>query len=77
MRKAILVAVLGAGLLFGLGGGVALAAKPANEACLGEDISGYAAGGSDFGQFISAIARNGTSGAGYELQLHLAGSPFP
>lgn len=59
---------------------VALAAKPNNQACLGEDFSGYAqdganppgfAGGAGFGGFIAGgIA---PEGAGGEIQAHLAG----
>lgn len=63
----------------------ALAAKPANQACLGEDFSGYARSGETnpaslvsfgpgvgFGTFISGLAQ-GTDGIGDEVQNHQAG----
>jgi hypothetical protein len=49
-----------------------LAAKPNNQACLGHDVSGYAAAGAGFGGFISGLASTG-QGVGDELQAHLAG----
>ena len=51
---------------------VAFAAKPNNQACLGNDFSGYAQGGSLFGDFISFLAMF-TRGVGNEIQAHLAG----
>ena len=48
------------------------AAQPNNQACLGEDISGYAQGGSAFGGFIGGLAQN-TQGVGGEIQAHQAG----
>jgi hypothetical protein len=51
---------------------VAFAAKPNNQACLGHDFSGYAQGGSLFGDFISFLATF-TQGIGNEIQAHLAG----
>ncbi|TLX99707.1 MAG: hypothetical protein E6K92_10090 [Thaumarchaeota archaeon] len=50
----------------------AFAAKPNNQACLGHDFSGYAKGGSLFGDFISFLATF-TQGIGNEIQAHLAG----
>ena len=50
----------------------AFAAKPNNQACLGNDFSGYAKGGSLFGDFISFLATS-TQGIGNEIQAHLAG----
>ena len=51
---------------------VAFAAKPNNQACLGNDFSGYAQGGSLFGDFVSFLAKF-TQGIGNEIQTHLAG----
>jgi hypothetical protein len=51
---------------------VAEAAEPNNQACLGNDFSGYAKGGSDFGAFVSGLAQN-TQGIRNEVQAHLAG----
>ena len=53
-------------------GHLAFAAKPNNQACLGHDFSGYAQGGSLFGDFISFLATL-TQGIGNEIQAHLAG----
>ena len=50
----------------------AFAAKPNNQACLGHDFSGYAQGGSLFGDFILFLATF-TQGIGNEIQAHLAG----
>jgi hypothetical protein len=50
----------------------AIAGTPANHACLGHDLSGYAQGGSGFGGFISGIGST-TQGVGTEIQAHLAG----
>jgi hypothetical protein len=50
----------------------AFAAKPANQACLGKDMSGYAEGGSGFGGFVAGLAAT-TTGVGGEIQAHLAG----
>jgi hypothetical protein len=71
MRRFVIAAAGAAALTFGAT--PALAAQPANQACLGHDVSGYAAGGADFGQFIAAVATNDTAGAGAEFQAHLAG----
>ena len=51
---------------------LAFAAKPNNQACLGNDFSGYAQGGSQFGAFVSLLATS-TQGIGNEIQLHLNG----
>ena len=54
------------------------AAMPNNQACLGKDISGYTQGGTEFGGFISGLARStgvdGQQGVGGEFQAHLAGN---
>ena len=50
----------------------AAAAQPNNQACLGHDLSGYAAAGSGFGAFVSGLAST-TGGVGSEIQAHLAG----
>lgn len=70
MRK-ILIAVIAAGSIL-VGAASASAAEPANQACLGHDVSGYAQGGSDFGGFIETLASS-TQGVGAEIQAHLAG----
>ena len=53
-------------------GHLAYAAQPNNQTCLGNDFSGYAQGGSLFGDFINTLA-TGTQGIGNEIQLHLGG----
>jgi len=53
-------------------GHLAYAAQPNNQACLGNDFSGYAQGGFLFGDFINTLA-TGTRGIGNEIQLHLGG----
>ena len=50
----------------------AFAGPPNDQACLGNDFSGYAQGGSSFGAFVSGIASS-TQGVGTEIQAHLAG----
>jgi hypothetical protein len=52
--------------------GPALAAKPNHQACVGHDVSAYAAGGASFGHFVSGIAST-TQGIGDEIQAHQAG----
>jgi hypothetical protein len=52
--------------------GPAAAGQPNNQACLGHDVSGYAAAGSGFGAFVAGIAST-TQGIGSEVQAHLAG----
>lgn len=54
-------------------GHLAFAAQPNNQACLGNDFSGYAQGGSLFGDFISNLSSSTTQGIGNEIQLHLGG----
>jgi hypothetical protein len=54
-------------------GHLAFAAQPNNQACLGNDFSGYAQGGSLFGGFVSLLATSTTQGIGNEIQLHLNG----
>lgn len=74
-RKAAAVATISALLISVFAATVtpsAFAAKPNNQACLGEDVSGYAQGGADFGGFISSIAES-TPGVGSDIQAHLAG----
>jgi len=57
---------------------VASAAQPNNQACLGEDFSGYAKAFRPFGQVLSHFAVGGTpiiqGGLGDEIQNHLAGN---
>ena len=69
MRRVALLATLGLSLALA---GPVLAAKPNNHACVGQDVSGYAAGGADFGAFVSGIAST-TQGIGDEIQAHMAG----
>lgn len=70
MRRITIALVSAATLITGVT--PALAAKPANHACLGSDVSGYAQGGSGFGAFVSGISSS-TQGIGGEIQAHLAG----
>jgi hypothetical protein len=74
MRTLIRALLLGATALSLLvpTGSPAAAAEPANQACLGHDVSGYAQAGSGFGGFVSGLA-SATQGVGTEFQLHLAG----
>jgi hypothetical protein len=70
MRRAIgLLTAIGLSLAVA---GPTLAARPANQACLGHDVSGLAADGSGFGHFVADIAMN-TRGAGEEVQALQAG----
>ena len=50
----------------------ALAAKPANQACLGKDFSGYAQTFQPFGQALLGLGVI-EGGLGDEVQLHQAG----
>lgn len=56
----------------------ALAAQPNNQACLGEDFSGYAKAFKPFGQVLTSFEVGGTpiieGGLGDEVQNHLAGN---
>ncbi|HLD97622.1 MAG TPA: hypothetical protein VI934_04745 [Candidatus Nanoarchaeia archaeon] len=73
-------AVIALGMLGVLLASAALAAEPNNQACLGEDFSGYAEnggslfgeGGSEFGSFFSTVIPDG--GAGIIIQAYLAGA---
>ena len=55
----------------------ALATQPANQACLGEDFSGYAKDLRPLGQVLTSFEVGGTpiidGGLGDEVQNHLAG----
>lgn len=50
-----------------------LAAQPNNQACLGEDFSGYAKAFQPFGQTLIAFGGIIEGGIGDEVQAHLAG----
>jgi hypothetical protein len=50
-----------------------LAARPNNQACLGHDVSGLAAGGAAYGAFVSGVASTTDQGVGDEVQAFLAG----
>lgn len=71
MRRRILFSLF-LGVLFLALAGPVEAAQPNHQACLGEDISGYAQGGSDFGAFVSGLASS-IPGVGEDIQAHLAG----
>lgn len=47
------------------------AAQPANRACFGVDLSGYARSDAPHGQLVSGLARK--TGIGTLVQLHQAG----
>ncbi|MGH3734987.1 MAG: hypothetical protein ACRDT6_05125 [Micromonosporaceae bacterium] len=49
----------------------ASAAEPANHACFGADLSGYARLDAPHGRLVSSLARN--AGIGNLVQLHQAG----
>ena len=53
-------------------GPAALAAEPAQQACLGHDIRAFAQAGAGFGGFVSGMATDG--GVGDEIRAHLAGN---
>lgn len=70
--------------LFGTMAAPAFAAKPKNQACVGQDFSGYARNGnssgllifdagSGWGQLHNVLATNSTPGVGAEIQNHQAG----
>lgn len=69
--KRVIALLTTLGLSLALAGPV-LAAKPNNQACVGHDVSGYAAGGADFGHFVSGIAST-TEGIGDDIQSDMAG----
>lgn len=85
LRAVVLTCVL-AGTLgsVGVGGGLAHAAQPNNQGCLGADFSTYArygtpdgsalqhGPGSGFGQFNASLAQ-AVPGLGLPIQVHLAG----
>ncbi len=71
MKKVILMAFMAIALL-ATSVTLVFAAQPNNQACLGEDVSGYAQGGSAFGGLISGLAST-TDGIGADVQAHLAG----
>jgi hypothetical protein len=71
VRRVLACGLITVGLLVAPAGS-ALAAKPANQACLGADVAGYAQGGSDFGASVSGGAST-TQGIGAAVQAHLAG----
>lgn len=70
--KAALMAIGTAATAWVLLSGSVMAAKPANQACLGQDIRTYAEAGSWFGAVISEMAV-GTQGVGNEIQAHQVG----
>ena len=70
--KTALMAIATAATAWVLLSGNVMAAKPANQACLGQDIRVYAEAGSSFGTFISGMAV-GTQGVGDEIEAHQAG----
>lgn len=73
MNKIKKLATIGAAVAILAGSAFpAFAAKPAVQGCLGEDVSGYAQGGSAFGEFISGLATT-IPGVGGDVQAHLAG----
>lgn len=65
-----ITAGLGAAAMATALAGPTLAAEPGHHACLGRDISAYAAAGAGFGAFVAGVA---AGGAGEEIQAHLAG----
>ena len=70
--RAALMAIGTAATAWVLLSGSVMAAKPANQACLGQDIRTYAEAGSFFGAFVSGMAVE-TQGVGNEIQAHQAG----
>ena len=70
MRRSFNVIVVSA--LVGMGLTQASAAQPANRACLGNDVSGYAQDFAPWGQTIKAFGI-AEGGAGEDLQAHMAG----
>ncbi|TAK77000.1 MAG: hypothetical protein EPO16_06260 [Dehalococcoidia bacterium] len=83
MKKAIvrlgsIAAALAAVALPSFGAGYASAAMPNNQACLGNDFSGYAKDLRPFGLVLTTFEVGGTpiitGGLGNEIQNHLAGN---
>ena len=77
MRQKVLggafgAAMVAAALLPAFGGGVAEAAKPNNQACLGVDFSGYAKDAHPLGQSLLGLGVI-EGGLGDEVQAHLNG----
>lgn len=83
MKKRLIVPMSLALLALAMFGGVASAAQPAEQGCLGETVSHHAkAGGSAWGKSISYDARTDTywgdtPGLGDEVQWVLGGNPSP
>ena len=79
MRKLVIVGLISI-VTFIAQTAPARAAQPNNQACLGEDFSGYARNAAlhPFGQTITTFAPGGTpiieGGLGAEVQNHLAGN---
>ena len=67
MRLLIIWSIVG--LLSVLGVGAAFAGKPANQACLGHDFSGYAKN-LPWSDIVKSLTDGGVGG---EVQAHLAG----
>ena len=73
MKKLIGLALVVGILSLTLGSGLATAAQPNNQGCLGTDISSAASGlGVGWGQFAASVAQT-PNGFGDEVQAHLAG----
>lgn len=73
MKKLIGLALVVGILSLTLGSGLAMAAQPNNQGCLGTDISSAATGlGAGWGQFVASVAHT-PNGFGNEVQAHLAG----
>ncbi len=73
MKKLIGLALVIGILSLTLGSGLAIAAQPNNQGCLGTDISTAATGlGVGWGEFAASVAQS-PNGFGDEVQAHLAG----
>jgi len=80
MKKKLLVPVTMAILAIAMFGGVASAAQPAIQGCLGETIStlagpGWGPGVSSFARFDEPAGRDDPPGLGDEIQWLQAGNP--
>ncbi len=72
MWRAALTVGIAVAIFLSVGGATALAAQPNNQACLGEDVSGYAQALWPLGQtVIKTLAQTGDLGS--DVQAHLAG----
>src|SRR6266699_423979 len=83
MRRKFVGSLVGGALLAAILAGPASAARPNNQACLGNDLSSYArfgspgggavvfSAGSGFGPFHQAL--EGSAGVGNVIQAHMAG----